>query len=273
MSEPGATMVPQIGPYRVTRVLEPSRHGVRALTLHTAHNTSHLLHEPRLTARKDRHSFAAAMNKLAALDHPHLLRAEAYGWPPPLPSITGEATGEFGGPWVMTDYTGDTDGIVTLDRLLRAKGGWLTLEESRRAMEQLLGACAYAHDLGLSHGTMMMDEVHVDRRGSLLVEFYGLRQALKPMPREAAEQEEVRSVVRIGYQLVTGLLPKSPLIPVEHVIEDIDRSWRAFFETGLGHTGFTSSAHALSAAKSCRIAGDGAIGSVRSLVRTVIGWK
>ncbi|MBY0312318.1 MAG: hypothetical protein K2W85_09635 [Phycisphaerales bacterium] len=127
-----------------------------------------------------------------------------------------------------------------MDVLLRRKGGFMPVEEAKRAMQQLLGAVQYAHEQVLCHGPIAMNEVHVDRRGSLVIELYGvvrlLTQSAASMPRAEVERREVQSVFEIGYQLVTGLRPDRPIITAGRVLSDLDQSWDGVFETGLGDT-------------------------------------
>jgi hypothetical protein len=213
------------------------------------------------------------MTRLAALRHPHILAAQWAGL-------------DDQGPWAITDFTGDADGIVTLEALLAAKGARLSLEESRRAIEQLLDAARAGHAAGLAHPALNMSEVHVDRNGSLRVELYALGRLLtlsdpaarpgvvRPDPTLLDDQRaEVRAALRIGYQLVTGLLPVEPLVPVEEMVEHIDGSWRDLFETGLGPTGFTSAAHAWSATHNCRIGRDRRLGSFLGPLRAIVAGR
>jgi len=277
VTAPGLVTQKSDGPHRYvfTRDLDETPYGSRHLVLRSEHHTSHLLHrlnrvfqasEPGAACGAMRERFGRAFDRLQHADHPHILRVEEFGW-----DTGGGGDGGIG-PFAISDYTGDADGVVTLARLIKLKGGWLTLEESKRALEQLMGACAAAHAAGIVHGTLSMDQVHIDRRGSLLIELYGLNQQLNPKVTAAAD--EVRSIAAIGYQLATGLLPVRPIIPVEHVIEHIDQSWRDYFHTGLGEggTGFSTAAHALAAVQGLRIAGGfGEMGtSLRDLVRSML---
>lgn len=253
--------------YIFTRDLDQTPFGSRHLVLSAEHNTSHLLHRldkvfPDRPGAKAR--FERAMERLQHANHPHILQVEEFGW-----------DGEIG-PFAISDYTGDADGVVTLDRLITLKGGWLTLEETKRALEQLMGACAAAHATGgdegggggVYHGTLSMSQVHIDRRGSLLIELYGLSQQVNPT--KSAAGDEVRSIAAIGYQLATGLLPLKPVIPVEHIIDHIDPTWRDYFQTGLGEPGFSTAAHALAAVQGLQIAGGGGIGEVGTSLRDLI---
>jgi hypothetical protein len=236
------------------------------LVLRADHNTSHLLHRleevfgsnpPKAGARE---RFARAVEAVQRADDSHILRIDEFGWDDTQAAGTDGVEGAGVGPFVISDYTGDADGVVTLERLIALKGGALTLEESKRALEQLMGACVAGQGAGVEHGTLTMSQVHVDRRGSLLIELYGLQQQVKPS--KTARADEVRSIAAIGYQLVTGLLPLKPVVPVEHMVEHIDQSWRDFFQTGLGSPGFSSAAHALEAVRGLRIAGTGRIGGL-----------
>lgn len=297
-----------LGEYAAARKLADGPRGPRYLAVHSHRHTSHLLHTsmPATTTRGasvDVRAYSSAMARLQTLDQPHVLKVQAFGW-----ETEGEGSSSDGGvhrgPWAVTDYTGDADGVVTLAQLLRIKGGSLSLEESKRAMEQLLDASRCAHPMGLAHGPLTMEQVQVDRAGRLVIEFYALDYAMEcaacgvssvspyggdgstgasggvssavMLPdRAALERAEVASIVRIGYQLVTGLLPIEPIIPVQEVIEDIDESWQGFFETGLGPIGFTSAAHAYSAARACRLSGDRffGLGPVRMAIRTLLGGR
>lgn len=197
----------------------------------------------------------AAIERVRGLKHPHMLEIER-AW-----------MDEQGRVCVLTPFTGDQDGLVPLDVLLRRRSGFLTLDEAKRAMDHLLSAVCAGHEHGLSHGEVSMREVMVDRRGSLLIEHYGLaREIIGPTtttlaasttPMSSADElarakaAEVRSVLMIGYQLATGLRFEPPVIPVSRVELEADKTWDDLFETGLGTVGFTSAPHALSAVRGC----------------------
>ncbi|MCU0688547.1 MAG: hypothetical protein MUE97_02225 [Phycisphaerales bacterium] len=297
-----------LGEYAAARKLADGPRGPRYLAVHSQRHTSHLLHTPMPAtttrgAAVDVRAYSAAMARLQTLDQPHVLKVQAFGWETEGQGASGDG-GVHHGPWAVTDYTGDADGVVTLAQLVRIKGGSLSLEESKRAMEQLLDASRCAHPMGLAHGPLTMEQVQVDRAGRLVIEFYALDYAMDcaacgvssaspygggglpgvtagassgvMLPdRAAMERAEVASIVRIGYQLVTGLLPIEPIIAVQEVIEDIDESWQGFFETGMGPIGFTSAAHAYSAARACRLSGDRffGLGPVRMAIRTLLGGR
>lgn len=235
-----------LGPYRLTRPLPPGPLGERRLALHEGDSTSHLINRiARVQTDYDRRRFSAVMTALRELRHPHILPIEAHGI---LPDGSG---------FTCSPFTGDVDGLVTLESLLRAKGGSLPPIEARTAMIQLLQAVEHAHRLGHRHGPLRLDGVQVDRRGSLAIEHYGLARLMDWFACEERELEraEVASVVEMGYRLVTGLLPDDPIIPAGRVVAHLDPLWDDWFQTGLidargGGPGFRSAAHALSAIES-----------------------
>lgn len=235
----------RLGPYVLTKRLAPGVLGERYLALHEDGQTSHLVHRFRIGRdRAEQRRFLQAMDRARGLDHPHILRIEAHGL---------DARGK---PWAVTPFTGDRDGVVTLDALLRLKGGSMPVEEAKRAIEQLLAGVQHAHEIGQRHGPMCMQEVQVDRRGSLAVELYGVARLLSYSTSSPSDEErlEVLSVIQMGYQLVTGLRVEEPIIPAGRVVPELDQTWDDFFETGLGEPGFTSAAHALSVVQGCRTA-------------------
>jgi hypothetical protein len=100
-----------------------------------------------------------------------------------------------------------------------------------------------------------MDEILVDRRGSLLVELYGVARAMDTLARPSLEtlRDEVRSVVEIGYQLVTGLRAEHPLIPAGRLVRKLDAGWDQWLARGLDPSGgFDSADGALAALPGAR---------------------
>lgn len=206
---------------------------------------------------------ASALSDCRALKHPHILSIDEVGHD------------EDGRAYVVTPFTGDQNGVVTLDLLLRTKGGFLAVEEAKRALEQLLAGVVHAHESGMAHGELTMSEIQVDTRGRVCIDLYGVARALSssPPPIDEDRSAEIRSICRLGYQMLTGLRPDSPLIPAGRVVLGLHRTWEDFFDTGLGSPGFTSADHALSALNSCRTAlhpsGLGRMGSaIRGLLRS-----
>lgn len=268
---------PRIGGYVLTKELAPGVLGDCWLALSEADHSSHVVTRLRTLGASEaslqhwQARFLDQMERTASLSHPHLLRVESFG-------LDGE-----GRPFVISPFTGDTQGVVTLDHLLRLQGGYLTVPEAKRAVEQMLSAIVYAHERRHAHGELTMREVQVDPRGRVAIDLYGVARHLagRPAPANAEaaaaslrddQSAEVRSVCRIAYQLLTGLRPEEPVIPPDRVVLGLHHSWMDFFETGLGPVGFTTAEHALSAASACRgtLARSG-LGRVRSALMGFIG--
>lgn len=262
---------PRIGGFVLTKELAPGVLGDRWLALCEADQTSHVVTRLR-TLRTGEGSleswqgrFLAQMERTASLAHPHLLRVETFG------------LDDEGRPFAISPFTGDSEGVVTLDHLLRLQGGFLTVPEAKRAVEQMLSAIVYAHERGHAHGELTMPEVQIDPRGRVAIDLYGLARHLSTADRgETSLREdqlgEVRAVCRIAYQLLTGLRPEEPVIPPDRVVLGLHHSWMDFFETGLGPVGFTTAEHAMSAASACRstLVRTG-LGRVRSALLGLIG--
>ncbi len=85
------------------------------------------------------------------------------------------------------------------------------------------------------HGPIRMEQVLVNRRGAVCIELYGLARAAEDAIKPSAElvRDEVRSVVEIAYQLVTGLRADEPLIPAERLVPRLDRAWVGWLRRGL----------------------------------------
>src|SRR5262245_5674439 len=138
---------PRLGSYILTRALAPSSLAARWLALHENDQTSHLLY--RFAACPDkaaRRRFMAAVEAVSQLAHPHLLPIQQFAF-------------DVGGrPWIVTRYPGDTAGLMTLDRLLRDKGGQMAGDEAERAVVQLLEAVEHSQEQGIWHGPMQIEE-------------------------------------------------------------------------------------------------------------------
>jgi serine/threonine protein kinase len=236
----------RLGPFLLTRKLASAALAERWVALHERAMTSHVVYRfgsstssPFVVERED---FLATMERAATLNHSHILKIEHYDFD------------ESGRPYCVVPFTGDRDGLLNLGQLLRHKGGMLSLEEAKRAAEQVLSAIAYAHNLGCPHGPLGMDEILVDRHGSLKLELYAVSRMLGHPENDASEQQrrEVQTSMAIVYQLLTGLRYEEPLIRPGRVIAGLHKSWDDLFETGLGEPGFASGAHALAALRACR---------------------
>jgi serine/threonine protein kinase len=226
----------KLGPYALLRPLEPVALAARWLALHEVRQTSHILYRfPVSHDKSERRRFLAAIQAAARLDHPHILRIEQFAFD------TGHS------PWAVTPFTGNIDGLWSLNRLLAAKGGSMSPDEAERTVVQLLEALEYAHNAGQHHGPLDMDGVLVDRHGSLVIELFGLERHLRGLSTGNSElvRDEVRSVVEIGYQLVTALPAEDPLIPAGRLVKRLDPRWDRWFATGLDASGgFATAAEA-----------------------------
>ena len=215
------------GPYRVIRALAPSALAHRWLALHVRRQTSHVVHRFGVCGdRVERRRFTTAFEQLATVEHPHLLRVEHFSF------------GSKGRPLVVTPYTGSHDGLLTLRQLLDQKRGRLSEFEAERLIEHLLDAGAYALEHGLSHGTIQADDILIDRSGCLFVEHYGLRRALDgETPAASVDADEIDSIVRLGYECLTGVTPATPLVRPSRLVRLSDRTWDAFFGSCFGVAG------------------------------------
>jgi hypothetical protein len=156
--------------------------------------------------------------------------------------------------WIITPYMGTNDGLLTITDLLSAKGGHMAAAEVERVMAQLLEAVQAAHDAGVWHGPIAPAEVQVDRHGAVWVELYGLALRLgaaRPGPEPA--RDEVRSIVAMGYWLLTGLGADEPRLGVERLLGRQGRWWDHWFDAGLDPVaGFGSAREALEALRARR---------------------
>lgn len=229
----------RFGPYRLLRTLDACPGADRYLALHEKRQTSHVVY--RFGVFHDaavRRRFISAVQPLACLDEPHLLPVEEY-------SFAADGRG-----WLVTPYTGSQIGLMTLSRLLSEKGGRMAPSEAQRALTHTLEAVQAAHAIGLCHGPITSDQILIDRRGSATIELYGLDHRLHAEhaqpPAAPVRRDEVASVVRLGYTLLTGLEPATPNIAPSRLVKRLDRKWDAFFTVGLDpHRGFASAGEAL----------------------------
>jgi hypothetical protein len=281
-------------PLRMGRVSGSARpQPDRFLALHEDNQTSHVAYRfGPLGGKAEEARLVAAVESASLLDHPHTLKIQQFTF-----DITGQA-------WVITPFSGDADGLRSLNRLLREKGGQMSPTEAEQAVRQLLEVIALAHGGGMlqpppsglvdgfglaggsaglaravpCHGPISMDEVLVDRRGSLLIELYGLARALHDGQRATMEslRDEIRSVVEIGYQLITGLRAEHPLIPAGRLVRRLDAKWDEWLNRGLDPSaGFDTADAALMALPSNARAGGArvvVVGGREVRTETARGW-
>lgn len=225
-----------LGPFVFERELGPCPLGRRFLAEHERAQSMHVLYEiTTCRDRADQRRFVEHAPTLCELRHPHILPVERL-------SITDDE------PWLVTPYTGNQEGLVTLGALLAAKGT-MSPQEAGRAVTQLLQALQYAHERGVHNGPVDVEQVLVDRHGCVFIELFGVRRMLDGLRRGNAElaADEVRSVVEIGYRLITGQPAEEPRIEASRLARKLDRRWDEWFETGLDPLGgYRSATQALS---------------------------
>lgn len=249
----------RIGSYRLVQQLEPGRLAERWLAFDEEHESTHLAHRFRTgSGRYEQRKLIESIERLSPLAHPHILPIERF------------TLGHDHSAWIVTPYTGNLEGLVTLANLADEKGGRMSPSETERALIQLLEAAEFAHGAGFHHGPLSADEVMVDRRGSLSVELYGLGRLLaSPGPTPAVEvtRDEVRSIVEIGYWLLTGLSAEEPRIRADRLNPKLDHRWDEWFNEGLDPmAGFQSAGEALAALPGMRREFEIKAGPVRTVL-------
>lgn len=249
-----------LGPYQIVRRLRTGFDAECWLALHERH-TSHALYRfGPFRDKAERRRFVEALEAVSPLHHTHILPIDQY------------SLDDAGWGWVVTPFTGNQQGLVRLSGLVQAKGGRLGPTEGERCVTQLLEAYAYGHANGADHGPIAPDQVLVDTRGSVWIELFGLRRRLEGLARADRElvRDSMRSVVELGYWLLTGLPAEEPRIRASRLVRRLDKRWDEWFETGLEPTGgFASGDEALAALPGAR-KGQG-VEPARPRVRSVIG--
>lgn len=239
-----------VGGYRAVRGLGAARHGDRCLGVRRDDGTFVVLHAVRRTMRgfgatgaRDVRRFLETVAPVRRAEHAHIL------------PVIDAVTDREGWHWLVTPYTGSVDGLLTLKQLLAMKPmQQMPHMEAGRAVSQLIEAFAAATRQGLSHGPVGLHEVLVDRHGSLHVELFGLARRLKgEAPRDpAVEVHEVRSLVGLAYELVTGVEPTDPMIAPTRLSKRLPKSWEQWLLTGLDPAqGFATHAELAESFKAC----------------------
>lgn len=232
----------RFGPYRLLRTLDACPSADRLLALHEQRQTSHVVYRfGMFHDAAERRRFIAGVAPLASLDHAHLLPVEGY-------SFAADGRG-----WVVTPYTGSQIGLMSLGRLLEDKGGRMPPSEVERALTHTLEGVAAGHAAGLAHGAITLDEILIDRRGSASIELYGLARRMSGGGSldgdvESVRAAEVRSIVAMGYRLLTGMEAGERVIAPSRLVKRLERRWDGFLARGLeAGEGFVSASEALAA--------------------------
>lgn len=227
------------GPYELVRELRAAKSSERYLALHPELLTNHVAYRFRFTnPRTQRRRFLEAVEKAAALDIAHILRVEQF-------SFTSQHEA-----WVISPFTGNHDGLLLLSDLLAVKGGKMEAIEVARVLDHLLEAVGAAHSAGVVNGPVQIDEIHVDRAGSLSIELYGVSVAMQgEQDAQELAQAELRSIAAIAYRLLTGVdAGEDLLIEPSKLVTKLDTAWNAFFGEALDPAGgFTSASEMLEA--------------------------
>lgn len=232
------------GRYRLIRPLEQATFAERWLSLHEDSHTSHVVYRFGVLSDKlAQRRFLSAAEQRSLAKGPHLLEIQNFSFD------------TVGRPCVVTPYLGNHDGLVTVRSLATLKGGRLSPLETERAVVHVLEGLRAAHQtpgggVAGSSGPLTMDDLLVDRHGRVWIELYGLRRAMRGQTEPAAElaQDEIRSIVEIAYELLTGLPAEEPRIAVGRLIKKIDPAWDAWLDRGLsGFDGFATADDALAA--------------------------
>ena len=228
------------GPYKLIRSLGDAHGAQRFVVLCTKTDTNYMLYRfEQISAQSQRRKSFETLIKMSVLDHSHLLKIQ---------SATYDDHARL---CVITPYTGNHDGLVTIDDLLELRDGKLGTIEAIRALEHLLSATAYAHAQSLYNGALDPQDILVDRYGSLQVQLYGFEVHTRDLDQSHAKRttliaDEIRSIIDLGYTMMTGLSSRTERIAPSRVIKKIDRAWDAWFEIGLDPIdGFESVQHAI----------------------------
>jgi serine/threonine protein kinase len=230
------------GPYKLIRAIGSAHGASRFVVLCSRTDTNYMLYRfGQMNNHKHRRRLFDALIKMSSLDHPHLLKVQ---------SVSYDDQGRL---CVITPYTGNHDGLVSLDDLLQVRDGKLGMVEAVRALEHLLDAISYAHKHEVINGAISPSDVLVDRYGCLQIQFYGFESLVsntdqQVLPRSIKVVDETRSVVDLGYTAMTGLSSRGDRIAPSRVIKKIDRNWDLWFDIGLDPIdGFESLSHAINA--------------------------
>lgn len=219
------------------RALEPLLGWERFIALHERDDTDHLIYRhPALPEAAERRRLLATIAPLAAVRHAHLLEVSAY------------SLDEQDRLCLITPYTGNQEGLVTLADLVERRNGRLETSEVGRCVEQLLIGIQAAHAAGLHGEPIEPERVQVDRRGSLWIELYGLPAADR-LPRGVSTvSDEVRAVASLAVWLLTGLQQDIAPERIARIAGRSARPWEPWIEVAIDPMrGFESAAEALRA--------------------------
>ncbi|MEL6497946.1 MAG: hypothetical protein AAF937_08550 [Planctomycetota bacterium] len=215
------------GEYQIVRSLRPRGDVERYLVSDPDRQTHHVAFRLGLPDSCGRETFLDAVSRSSVVRSAHVLQVEQF-------AFTGDHAA-----WIISPYTGDHDGLLLLSDLLTDKGGQFDAAEVRRAVLQLAEALCSIHDACGSHGALSLDSVQVNRAGTLLVELPGLCGAGGAAASFGISSihAEIRSLVAITYELLTGIAPTDDLIMPSRLVDGLDPRWDRFVLEGLDAAG------------------------------------
>lgn len=230
------------GPYKLIRSIGSAHGASRYIVLCDRTKTNYMLYRfENIHNQHVRQKAFHAFLKMSSINQPHIHQ---------IISATYDDRGRL---CVITPYTGNHEGIVVLDDLLRRQDGKLTVFEAARAIEHLLGATSYAHKRNVINGAISPKDILVDRYGCLQIQFYGYELSIRtPQEQESKRStdinNEIHSIISHGYTMLTGLASTGDRLDPSRVIKKLDRAWDLWFEIGLDPLdGFDSIEHAIKA--------------------------
>jgi hypothetical protein len=141
--------------------------------------TLSLMVRPRIQVDEDwEERFALVQQRVAELDHPHLLRTHRYGF-------TGHLV------WVVTDRVEGTSLAELLDRVQL-----LDLQTSLRIAEQVASVLDYVHRRELGHGALSPDDIVIMSSGWVMVSGFSLGDQVEVEgPVALADQRALAAIV------------------------------------------------------------------------------
>lgn len=227
----------RFGPFRLIHPLAPVMGWERFIALHERADTDHLVYRhAAVHDASERRRLLASIEPVAGVRHPHLLEISAYSFD------------EQDRLCLVTPYTGNQEGLVTLADLVERRNGRLESTEVARCVEHLLEAVAAARVAGLSGGPVEPERVQVDRRGSVRIELYGLPGADRINRGVCTGADEVRAIAAMAAWLLTGLRQDVAPSHIARIAGRGARAWEPWLEAALDPLeGFESPAEALAA--------------------------
>ncbi len=212
----------RFGPYRLIRALEPLAGWERFIALDERFDTDHLIYRhPALPEAADRRRLMAAVAPMASLRHPHLTELTAYSFD------------EQDRLCLVTAYTGNQEGLVTLADLVERKNGRMEVPEVALCVEHLLTAVSAARRAGLSDAPLGPERIQIDRRGAVRIELYGLPRADRRVEGVCTASDEVRAIAEMAVWLLTGIRQDIAISGVGRLAGRAARAWEPWLEAAL----------------------------------------